>query len=212
VHASGASSYTPPSQQDLYYPGYGNPNLKPESSLGWEVGVEQPLPGARLTPSATYFHNSITDYIQDDANFVPQNIGRATTEGVEIDVKAKPVDQLTLDLNYTYLTADNDTAQVRLLRRPRNTLNFTGVWTPLPPLTFSLGGSWIVGRQDYDPVTFAQVDAPDYFVLRASATYRATKNLTLWVRGENLTDDHYQPVLGYPALGVGGYGGVKVSF
>jgi vitamin B12 transporter len=179
VHASGASSYTPPSQQDLYYPGYGNPNLKPESSLGWEVGVEQPLPGARLTPSATYFHNSITDYIQDDANFVPQNIGRATTEGVEIDVKAKPVDQLTLDLNYTYLTADNDTAQVRLLRRPRNTLNFTGVWTPLPPLTFSLGGSWIVGRQDYDPVTFAQVDAPDYFVLRASATYRATKNLTL---------------------------------
>jgi len=32
------------------------------------------------------------------------------------------------------------------------------------------------------------------------------------VRGENLTDTRYQPVLGYPALGLGGYGGIKVSF
>jgi vitamin B12 transporter len=212
VHASGASSYTPPSLQDLYYPGFSNPNLKPESSLGWEVGVEQPLADGKVTPSATYFHNSITDYIQDDANFIPQNIGRATTEGAEIDLKAAPVDQLALDLNYTYLTADNDTSNIRLVRRPRNSLNFTTAWTPLKPLTLSMGGSWVVGRQDFDPVTFEQIEAPDYFVLRAGATYRINKYVTLWVRGENLTDDHYQPVLGYPALGFGGYGGIKVSF
>ncbi|HEV3271085.1 MAG TPA: TonB-dependent receptor [Candidatus Methylacidiphilales bacterium] len=212
VHASGASSYTPPSLQDLYFPGYSNPNLKPESSLGWEVGVEQPLAGGKVTPSATYFHNSITDYIQDDANFIPQNIGRATTEGAEIDIKAAPTDQLALDLNYTYLTADNDTSDIRLVRRPRNSLNFTAIWTPIQPLTLSMGGSWVVGRQDYDPVTFEQIEAPDYFVLRASATYRINKYVTLWVRGENLTDDHYQPVLGYPALGLGGYGGIKISF
>jgi vitamin B12 transporter len=212
VHASGASSYTPPSLQDLYYPGYSNPNLKPESSLGWEVGVEQPLADRKVTPSATYFHNSITDYIQDDANFIPQNIGRATTEGAEIDLKAKPVDQLALDLNYTYLTADNDTSDIRLVRRPRNSLNFTADWTPISPLTLSMGGSWVVGREDYDPVTFEQIEAPDYFVLRASATCRINKYVTLWVRGENLTDEHYQPVLGYPALGLGGYAGIKISF
>jgi vitamin B12 transporter len=212
VHASGASSYTPPSQQDLYFPGSGNPNLKPEKALGWEVGVEQPLYGGRVTPGAIYFHNSITDYIQDNAAFVPENIGKATTDGVELDVKAKPVDQLALDLNYTYLNADNDTSDIRLVRRPRNTLNFTAVWTPVQPFTFSLGGSWIVGRQDYDAVTFAQEHAPDYFVLRASATYRITKNVTVWVRGENLTDQYYEPVLGYPALGLGGYAGIKVSF
>jgi vitamin B12 transporter len=212
VHASGSSSYTPPSLQDLYYPGYGNPNLKPESSLGWEVGVEQPLADGKVTPSATYFHNSITDYIQDDANFIPQNIGRATTEGAEIDIKAKPLDELALDLNYTYLTADNDTSDIRLVRRPRNSLNFTATWTPIDPLTLSMGGSWVVGREDYDPVTFEQIEAPDYFVLRASATYRINKYVSIWVRGENLTDEHYQPVLGYPALGLGGYGGIKVSF
>ncbi len=212
IHASGASSYTPPSLQDLYYPGFSNPDLKPEKSLGWEVGVAQPLADGKVTPSATYFHNSITDYIQDDANFIPQNIGRATTEGAEIDIKAMPIDQLTLDLNYTYLTANNDTADIRLVRRPRNSLNFTAVWTPIQPVTFSIGGSYVDGGEDYDAVTFAQVHAQDYFVLRASATYRLDKYVTLWVRGENLTDDHYQPVLGYPALGLGGYGGIKVSF
>ncbi len=91
-------------------------------------------------------------------------------------------------------------------------MNFTAAWTPIQQLTLSMGGSWVIGRQDSDPVTFAQVEAPDYFVLRASATYRVNKNVTLWVRGENLTDDHYQPVLGYPALGLGGYGGIKISF
>lgn len=212
VHASGASSYTPPSLQDLYYPGFSNPNLKPESSLGWEVGVEQPLADGKVTPSATYFHNNITDYIQDNANFIPENIGHATTEGVEVDIKAMPADQLTLDLNYTYLTATNDTSQIRLVRRPRNSVNFTATWTPLPPLTLSMGGSWVVGRQDYNPVTFAQIEAPDYFVLRATATYRINKNMTVWMRGENLTDTNYQPVLGYPALGFGLYGGIKVSF
>jgi vitamin B12 transporter len=212
IHASGASSYTPPSLQDLYFPGFSNPDLKPEKALGWEVGVAQPLADGKVTPSATYFHNSITDYIQDDANFIPQNIGRATTEGAEVDIKAVPTDQLTLDLNYTYLTVNNDTSDIRLVRRPRNSFNFTAVWTPIQPVTLSLGGSYVDGGEDFDPVTFAQIHSQDYFILRASATYRIDKYVTLWVRGENLTDDHYQPVLGYPALGLGGYGGIKISF
>ncbi len=212
IHFSGSSAYTPPSLQQLYYPMYGNPNLKPETSLGWEAGVEQPLADGKVTPGATYFYNNITNYIQDDANFIPQNIGQATTEGAEVNIKAKPLDNLTLDLNYTYLTAVNDTNDVRLIRRPRNSFNFTGTWLPVPQLTLTLGGSWIVGRQDFDPVTFAQVDAPDYFVLRASATYRINRNVSIWVRGDNITNTQYQPVLGYPALNAAVFGGIKVTF
>jgi vitamin B12 transporter len=213
VHASGSSSYTPPSAEDLYYPGSNNPSLKPESALSWEAGVAQPLLNGRLTPSATYFHNDITNYILFvSAANAPENIGQATTQGVELDLAAKPIDELNLDLNYTYLDAENDTSGVRLVRRPRNSLNFTIDYTPVKQLTLDLGGSWVMGRQDYDPVTFAQEAAPDYFVLRASATYQINQWVTLWVRGENLTDQSYEPVLGYPALGMAGYGGIKVSF
>jgi vitamin B12 transporter len=208
LHASGSSSYTPPSTQDLYYPGFSNPNLKPETTLGWEAGVSQPLFKNRLTPSATYFQNDIRDDIVDDANFIPQNIDRATTEGVELDLAAQPIDPLKLDLNYTYLDAKDDTTDTRLIRRPRDTVNFTIDYTPIEPLTLDLGGSWIVNRDDGSP----EVEQPDYFVLRASATYRINKYVTIWARGENLTNQYYEPVLGYPALGIGGYGGIKVSF
>jgi vitamin B12 transporter len=213
VHASGSSSFTPPSAQELYYPGDSNPLLKPESALGWEAGVEQPLLDGRLTPSATYFHNDITNYVQYAApTFLPENVGHAVTEGSEIDLAAQPLDELKLDLNYTYLRADNESAQTRLLRRPRHSLNFTVSYTPIKPLTLSFGGSWVASREDIDPVTFAQIDAPDYFILRASATYTINKYVTIWTRGENLTNRTYQPVLGYPALGAAGYGGIKVSF
>lgn len=212
VHASGASSYTPPSLQQLYFPGFSNPNLKPETSLGWEAGVAQPLLDGKLTPSVTYFHNNITNYIQYDSFFIPQNIGHATTHGVEIDIKAKPIDTLELDVNYTNLTAENDSAGVGLLRRPANTTNFTANWTPIAPVTLGLGGSWILNRQDLDPVSFQQVGAPGYFAMRASATWRVDKYVTLWFRGENITNTQYQPVLGYPALGAQAYGGIKVTF
>ncbi len=98
------------------------------------------------------------------------------------------------------------------MRRPRNSFDFTGTWNPIPPLTFTLGGNWVVGRQDidYDP-PYGQVVAPDYFVLRASATYRISDHVSIWVRGENLTDRNYQPALGYYAASIAGYGGNSKS-
>jgi vitamin B12 transporter len=142
---------------------------------------------------------------------------------VEVGLDLQPVDTVKLHLGYTYLNAVNDTDQVRLLRRPRNQFVFTGTWKPIPALTLSLGGLWVVDRRDIDPTStepfpttlspnYTVVKAPDYFVLRASATYQINDFLSIWVRGENLTDASYQPVLGYDAPSIGGYGGVRFSF
>jgi vitamin B12 transporter len=218
LHASVARAVTPPPLEDTSFPpsfgaSFINPNLAPESDLGWEAGVAQPLLDARVTPSVTYFHNDIHNYIESNApNFIPFNIGHATTDGVDVGLDVKPVDTVTLHLGYTYLDAVNDTDYTRLLRRPRNQFVFTGSWQPIPELTLTVGGNWVLDREDDDAVTFAQVKAPDYFVLRASATYQINKNVSIWVRGENLTDASYQPVLGYYAPSIGGYGGVKFSF
>jgi vitamin B12 transporter len=218
IHASGSSSFTPPSIADLYYPGGSNPNLKPESSLGWEAGVAQPLWDGKVTPGITYFHNDITNYIQfvyNPANFsyLPYNVGHATTDGVEVNVEVKPVEQVSLDLNYTYLDAVDDINHVRLLRRPRNSFNFTGTWNPIAPLTLTVGGNWVVDQQDYDPISGnPHLTEPDYFVLRAGANYRINDTVTIWVRGENLTDQNYQQAIGYYSPSIAGYGGIKISF
>ena len=218
LHASVAEAYETPTVDDLYSPGFfgysvGDPNLRPERSLGWEFGADQPFLDQRLDVSATYFHNHLSDLIDDTGPFFdPVNIGHATTEGAEIGMTAHPYRQLSANLNYTYLTATDDDTQTRLLRRPRNSLNFTTTYQPIAPVTISLGGSWVVGREDYDPYSSIVVDAPDYFVLRGNVTWQIDPHVAVWLRGENLGDVSYQPALGYPALGAGGYGGVKVSF
>jgi vitamin B12 transporter len=225
VHASVARAFTPPPLQDrvVFFPNpfganfFPNPDLQPETSLGWEVGAEQPLWDGRITPSVTYFHNDIRNEIANaqlpSGDFMEENIGKATTDGVEVGVKIQPISTVTLNLDYTYLNAVNDSTQLRLLRRPRNSFVFNGTWTPIPALTFTLGGNWVVGREDvnYDP-PYNQIDAPDYFTLRASATYRINDTVSLWVRGENLTDRNYQPALGFYAASIAGYGGIKISF
>jgi vitamin B12 transporter len=225
LHANVSSAYTPPTIQDLFFndpgtPIFANPNLKPETDLGWEAGVEQPLLDNRVTPSVTYFHNDVHDDIEDVSTpkpgrpfaETPENVNRVTTDGVEVGVKVQPFSHLVLNGYYMYLNAVNDVTQLRLIRRPRNTVNFTGTWKPLDPLTLTLGGTWIVGREDLDAISGAQEDAPDYFILRASATYEINQNVSIWVRGENLTDRNYQPALGFLAPSIAGYGGVKVSF
>jgi vitamin B12 transporter len=225
LHASVSRAFTPPPLQDVAYPaGINTPNLKPETDLGWEAGVEQPLADGKVTPSVTYFHNDLHNYIEAYApTYVPFNVPDATTEGVEVGLDLQPIDTVKLHLGYTYLNAVNDTDQSRLLRRPRNQLTFTGTWKPIPKLTLSVGGLWVVDRRDIDPTStepfpttlspnYTVVKAPDYFVLRASATYEINDNVTIWVRGDNLTDASYQPALGYYAPSIGGYGGVQFSF
>jgi vitamin B12 transporter len=224
VHASVAQAYTPPTVQDLFFsspsgPILANPNLRPETDFGWEAGVEQPFLDNRVTPSVTYFHNKVHDDIEDvpipsagPFAEIPENETSVTTDGVEIGLLVQPISTVSLNTTYTYTNATNDQTQLRLLRRPRQYLTFTGTWKPLPPLTLAIGGTWVMDRQDLDALTGAQEDAPDYFVLHASATYRINDMFSVWIRGENLTDEHYQPALGYLAPGAAAYGGIRVSF
>jgi vitamin B12 transporter len=218
LHASVSQSYVTPTVDDLYSPGFfgygvGNPNLKPETDLGWEIGAKQPFWNDRLSLSATYFHNDLRNLIEDTGEFFdPENIQHATTEGVELGLTAQPLDTLWLNLNYTYLDAKDDNTDARLLRRPRDSFNFTTSWKPVAPVTIGLGGSWVSGRVDADEVTGLPVNAPDYFIMRGSVTWQINPTVAVWFRGENITNVSYQPALGFPALGAGGYAGFKLTF
>ncbi len=225
IHASVSSAFTPPPLQDLYIfnagsPFFGpflpNPTLQPETDLGWEAGVEQPLWDGRITPSATYFHNDVSNAIVNTrlpgGAFINENANHVTTDGVEIGLKIDPISTVSINIGYTYLNAVDDTTQMRLVRRPRSSLVAVGTWKPIEPLTLTLGGTWVVGREDLDALLGNQEDAPDYFVIRASASYRINDTVSLWVRGENLTDRNYQPALGFLAPSIAGYGGIQISF
>ncbi len=117
LHGSVGSGFRAPNFNELYFPGFGNPDLGPESSNGWDIGAGGTFVGGLLSVDATWFRNRLDELIEFafPAGFV--NLGAATTQGLELTTSLQPHRRVRLDANYTYndaKTAGGD----QLLRRP----------------------------------------------------------------------------------------------
>ena len=71
-----------------------------------EIGVKGGLFDNRVVVSLNYFHTEIDDLQDrrfDGVNFLMQNVEELTQQGVELDIQARPVDQLYTVLGVSYL-------------------------------------------------------------------------------------------------------------
>ena len=207
-------SYYPPFLP--YYPGFsGNPALRPESSKGWDAGIEQHL-FDHTSVGVTWFANDLQDLIETDFTSVPwttKNVGRAHTQGLEADLHGSLEDRLFWQVAYTYLQAEDETSHKRLLRQPEHTIGFDlhTLWLN-KRLTLGVGGYAIQNRADVDARTSMTIDGDDYFIGRAYGSLDVTDNLTLHLRVENVFDETYDEINGYPGRPLGVFGGVRLRF
>lgn len=216
LRASYGTAFRSPSFLDLYGQSAfytGNPNLRPERARGWDAGTDYYFAQKRGTLSATWFDTGFTDLIASSPDFRSEvNIQRARTRGVELSAQAALPGAFTLRASFTYLEADNLTSHTRLLRRPRQGgaleawHNFGGGVSAGAEMVFA------AHRRDVDAKTFAQIEAEDYTVTRVYAAWEATPQLALKLRLENLLNEKYEPVNGYPALGFGAFTGAEWKF
>jgi vitamin B12 transporter len=218
LRASYGTGFRSPGFLDLYGRSafyQGNPRLQPERARGWDAGVDVYLAPHAGSVSATWFDTDYRDLIVYDFAVFPgttMNVDRARTRGLELAIQERVAGAWEARLAYTYLEADNLTAHVRLLRRPRHLLS-ADLWRSLGRgVSLGAGIRYVAQREDVDAQTFATVDAPDYAVVRIYAAWAATERLTVKVRVENLFDRRYEEVNGYPALGAGLFGGVELKF
>jgi vitamin B12 transporter len=214
LRASYGTGFNAPSFLELYgvATGYvGNPDLRPERTRGGDAGVDWYLPKHAGTLSATWFRNDYSDLIEYDFNAYPGttvNVDRARTDGLELEAKLGLVAGLELHASYTYLEAEDLTDATGLLRRPRNS-GSADLWRDFGRGWSAGAGVQAVGtREDVDAQTFLTVADPNYTVVRVYGEWRAGRRLTLKARIENLLNRRYQPVNGYPALGLGAFGEV----
>jgi vitamin B12 transporter len=217
VFAKLATSSAPPSALDVAFDG--DPigtALNPEESTSYEIGAKQRLLSSSLLLSAVVFRNEIDDLI-GFAGSDAFNVNRATTEGIEFTAQYAPIDILDLGLSYTYLTALNNETGKRLLRRPRHILQASAWLTPISKLDIGLTATGYFDREDAifgPPPTFStlQINQEDYFVVDIRADYQLTEYVTFFARVENLLDEVYDSVLGFPALGRTGSIGARLTF
>jgi vitamin B12 transporter len=202
------------------FPPFGNPDLQPEESLGWDVGVEQSLCENKVRLGATYFQNEFDNLIISVPAPPPfysmlENAGKARTLGVETFGSWTPVTNLTLRGTFTWMPVAQDLSNdQRLLRRPRVAGSAAIEYRFLEKFTTTLSGTFVGDRPDYNYSTFPaqRVTNSAYAKVDLTLRYDVCKNFSVYGRVENIFDDHYQEAYGFPALGAAFWGGGIVRF
>jgi vitamin B12 transporter len=191
------------------YPPAQGTELGAEESKGYDLGAGY-YATAGWYVDAVYFHQSIDDEIYFDLlNFSGylQGQGESTSEGVEF-ITAVPVsDTVTLTGNYTY-TDTQDSAGEQRLRVPKNMCNVGMLVAPWDG-RLKINVNYRVARDTANDVDGA-VD--DYEVLDLSVSYQVLKELELYGRVENATDERYQEIPTYNTPGAAGYAGFRYTF
>jgi vitamin B12 transporter len=203
----------------------GNPDLNPERSQVWEVGVDQSLPRTGATASLTWFNQSLRDLIQytftspepGGPNYF--NVAEARVRGVELDVRV-PLRAVDLTASYTLLDSEvldagfdeGDGATFvegsELIRRPRHQANL-GATYRRGRLALSGNTRWVGARpdRDYSAWPASPVELGSFVVFNLGADLDLVSRdggrpgIGLQLRGENLLDSDYQEVFGFTAPG-----------
>ena len=216
-HGSFGTGVKNPTLFELY--GFGpnfvpNPNLQPEESRGFDIGVEQSFWSERLVLDLTYFHNRITDLIDGAGNTAVNLPGVSKVQGVEFSLSAEPVDGLTLAGQYTYTDAE-DPNGTQLIRRPRHTASLNAGYSFLDDrATVDLGFDYNGDQKDFQFSNFfadrQTVTLDRYLKADITAAYRLNDRVELFGRVENVFDENYQDVYGFSNPGIGAFAGVKI--
>ncbi len=190
----------------------GNPNLTPEESESFELGVEKTF-GAGGSVSATLFQLNIDNLIASNATFTSLvNVpGKSVRKGLELSGSVPLGERMTLSGAYTYTDAKRPNG-ARLVRVPRHELALTLEGQVGERIKASVTVKHAAGRIDNDVNTFAVVAMPDYTVVNAQVTYDIGNEAEVVLRAENLFDEDYQLVNGYGTAGRSVYVGLRKSF
>jgi len=220
LKATFGSGFKTPSLFNLYDPAYGNLDLNPEESIGFDAGVEQFLANDLLSIGVTYFQNNYKDLIGFDQSFKAINVNKAKTNGVETYLTAQMFDKLKIKLNYTYTNAKDeseglDDDERKLIRRPEHKVGSYLSYNFSPKANANVEVIYI-GEQDdlvFDNLTFtsSRTQLDPYILLNFSAHYQLLEFLRFNLRLENILDSDYEEVYGYATPGFSIYGGIKLS-
>ncbi|WP_411727901.1 TonB-dependent receptor domain-containing protein [Methyloglobulus sp.] len=194
--ANFGNAFKAPTFNQLYFPDFGNPDLKPEESTSFEVG----LAGDHhkwLQWEVRAYHTNIDNLITPVMDpvtfqFSAQNIGKSQIDGIEAEL-ATQVMGWNSKLSMNLISPKNRETNLRLPRRTEKSLSFD--------LSRSFGqfdvGTTVLAQGDRfdDPANSIKVGG--YVTVDLRTTYHFNKNWMLSAKLNNLLDKQYQTVNTY---------------
>lgn len=224
-----AEGFRAPSFDELFFPGFGNPNLQPEISSEWDGGITKNL-GELFTFTATYFtrrvHNLIVPVPCTTCLFGSQagNAGRVDLQGAEF-VPEFRMSHFKLGGNFTVLDETHVSASpsIRPIRVPKHAASALaeysqgGVLLPLDKVNFNVNYIFVGDRDDLDTDGVIRTHV-GYHLFNAVASYapgwrwERIRNEEVFIRVQNLFDRNYSQAFGFKSPPINFVAGVKLDF
>ncbi|MEN9533545.1 MAG: hypothetical protein RIQ83_2769 [Pseudomonadota bacterium] len=202
VRLSYGTGFKAPTFIDLYYPGYENPDLKPEESKNLELGFTGRYTGWDW--SLNLYRNKIQNLIVCQSAFSscePDNTD-AEIRGVEVALGLE-TGPLHHDVSFDYTkTEDKNDGDQQLLRRAKQKASWL-TQVQLGQVDLSTELLYVGKRDDKNFSSFPaeRVELGSYTLINLAASYGVTPQLTLGGRIDNLFDRDYTPAYGYASAG-----------
>lgn len=192
VTASFGKGFRAPSLTDLYYPNYSNPNLDPEKSKSYEIGLKGDEQSFNW--EANVYQIDIKDLIAAGPAFVPANVEKAQIQGLELAANTT-MSEWRLGSNVTFLNPINETTGGNLILRSKRVLNINA---DRSFGKFDLGASFIAKSE---ALYFSNEIVAGYGTVDLRGTYHISDEVDLQLKINNIFDKKYEvtrdPTFGY---------------
>ena len=219
VFGSIASGFKAPSIFQLFDAFSGNPDLQPEESTNYEIGVQQLH--EKISNRIVYFHRDIKNGLDYNyTTFKYFNFIKQKVDGLEWELSAKPTTQLNVTANYTLITGEeqtqsrknfNDTSYNYLLRRPKHAINLNIGYQFTKDLYASVSAKSVSNRYDVGGYMKEDVLLTNYFLLGAYAEYKWQAHVKFFADLQNITGKDFFEIRGYNAIPFLINGGVSIQ-
>ncbi|MEI6847809.1 MAG: TonB-dependent receptor [Chlorobiaceae bacterium] len=215
VKASYGTGFLAPSLYQLYSE-YGSKTLKPETSTGWDAGIEHHLRD-NLRAGFTWFSSVYDKRIDFDMVTwkYSQVAGESKSRGIESFLEWRPLEVLQIAGNYTHNKTE-DPYGVQLVRRPENKGGLSGKYRIGKSASFCATMQWVGERTEVTTAKDINGNSvgklPDYFLLNLAGACNLTENVELYGRIDNVLNKWYEEAWGYATAGRSAYAGIKATF
>ena len=210
LHSSIGTGFKAPAFNDLFWPGFGNRDLLPETSLGYDAGIEQDFMDNKIMLDLTYFHNEfddLIDLVSGATGFMAVNVNEAEVDGLEASLRVDVTENLNVVLSYTLTDSEDKSTGALLARRPKHRVTLSSAFDLLEKVHGMLS---VVVVNDRVDSSGSAMD--DYERVDLSMVYDASDHVRPYIRIENLFDKDYEEVAGFTSPGISGIGGVQVDW
>lgn len=183
----------------------GNPDLEPEVMVGGDLGVERDL-GAAGSASLALFHHRFENLVDFDfETFSHVNRAEVEARGVEAAYGWRPRPGLTVAADATWQDVEDAETGRPLRHRPRWSGGARLAWRAAPRLDLHLDARFVSSRRDEQIPVPERTEAGGYELLGLGAAWRPGGRWRIEGRIDNLADEAYETMIGFPGAGRSGW-------